>query len=337
VRGELRTAHELADQLLDLAQRQHDATLFLQVHRAQGQTLLWLGEFALARSHLAQGRALYNPQQHHGHAFLYGQDPGVACRNFEAQVLWYLGYPDQALESIHAALALSRELSDPFSLAFTLVSAAWLHQYHQEGRQTTEHAEASIALSTAQGFPFFLAMGTILRGWALTVQGQGEEGIAHLRQGLAAWQATGAEILRTFYLALLAEAYGSMGQTAKALAALAEASAIVEQRGECFYAAELHRLKGELLLQSGDYQSGVVTPHCAEVEAYFQQALAIARRQQAKSLELRAAMSLSRLWQQQGKRAEAYELLAPIYGWFTEGFDTADLQKAKTLLEELGG
>jgi TOMM system kinase/cyclase fusion protein len=337
VRGELRTAHELADQLLDLAQRQHDATLFLQVHRALGQTLLWLGEFALARSHLAQGRALYDPQQHHGHAFLYGQDPGVACLNFEAQVLWYLGYPEQALERIHEAMSLSRELSDPFSLSFTRASAAWLHQYRQEGRQTKEHAEASIVLSTEQGFPFFLAMGTILRGWALTVQGQGEEGIAHMREGLAAWQATGAEIVRTLYLALLAEAHGSMGQTAEGLAALAEALALVEKREECFYAAELHRLKGELLLQSGVNQAGVVTPHCAEVETCFQQALAIARRQQAKSLELRAAMSLSRLWRQQGRRDEAREILAPVYHWFTEGFDTADLQEAKTLLEALNG
>src|SRR5262249_14201308 len=155
---------------------------------------------------------------------------------------------------------------------------------------------------TEQGFPFFLAMGTVLRGWALTVQGQGEEGIAHMRQGLAAWQATGAEILRTFYLALLAEAHGSMGQTAEGLAALAGGSALVEQRGECFYAAELHRRKGELFLQSGGSQSGAVTLRFAEAEACFQQALTLARRQQAKALELRAAMSLARLWQQQGKR-----------------------------------
>ena len=174
--------------------------------------------------------------------------------------------------------------------------------------------------------------GTILRGWALAEQGQGEEGIAQMRQGLAACRATGAELDRPYFLALLAEAYGKVGQAEEGLQRAGRgAGGSATDSGERYCEAELYRLKGELLL------AGCPRSSSAEAEACFQQALAIARRQQAKSWELRAAMSLSRLWQQQGKRAEAHELLAPIYGWFTEGFDTADLQEAKALLEELAG
>jgi predicted ATPase len=177
----------------------------------------------------------------------------------------------------------------------------------------------------------------------LAVQGQGEAGIVHLRQGLAAWQATGSQVGRTSYLTFLAEAYGHVGQTAEGLHVLAEALACAHTTGERCYEAELYRLKGELLLQSGvqERESGVLPPEAglqrrdAEAEACFHQAIDIARRQQAKSLELRAAMSLSRLWQRQDKRDEARDLLAPIYGWFTEGFDTADLQEAKALLHAL--
>ena len=185
-----------------------------------------------------------------------------------------------------------------------------------------------IALSGEQGSAQWFARGTILRGWALAWRGQGAEGLAQMCQGLSAFRATGAEINRTYFLALLAEGYRGTGKVKEGLSVLAEALAAAHNSGERYCEAELLRLKGELLLlQSADQH--------AEAEAYFHQALAIARRQQAKSWELRAAMSLGRLWQQQGKRTEAYDLLAPIYGWFTEGFDTADLQEAKALLEEL--
>jgi len=183
-----------------------------------------------------------------------------------------------------------------------------------------------MALSTEQGFPYWLAIGTMVRGWALALQGQAEDGIAQIRQGLTAWQATGAEFVRPYFLTLLAEAYAQRGQAEEGLAVVSEALETVATTGERFYEAELHRLQGELSLQ-------LPTP-LAEAEACLQQALAVARRQQAKSLELRAAMSLSRLWQRQGKRAEAHQLLAEVYGWFTEGFDTADLQEAKALLAE---
>jgi predicted ATPase len=201
-----------------------------------------------------------------------------------------------------------------------------------------------VALCTEQGFPVWWACGTILQGWALAAQGQSRDGLAQLRQGLAAWQATGAGAETPYFLALLAEAHGKGGQPDQGLPVVAEALGMADRNAERFYEAELYRLQGELTLQkvhvAGDTcHVGTLPPVApslqAEAEAYFQQALAMARHQQAKSLELRAAMSLSRLWQQQGKRAEAYELLAPIYGWFTEGFDTADLQEAKTLLDVL--
>jgi predicted ATPase len=170
-------------------------------------------------------------------------------------------------------------------------------------------------------------MGTIFQGWALAVQGQGEEGFAQIRQGLAAYRTTGAEILLPHMLALLAEAYGQAGQPEARLAALAEALGLVDKTGERTWEAELHRLRGELLLSRANT--------IEEVEVCFRQALEIARQQQTKSLELRAAMSLSRLWQYQDKRDAARQLLSPIYDWFTEGFDTADLQEARALLEEL--
>ena len=191
-----------------------------------------------------------------------------------------------------------------------------------------EQAEAAVALSTEQGFALWAASGTILHGWALARQGQGEEGIAQIRQGIAAWRATGAALLVPYFYTLLADVCDHLGHTAEGLQALAEAHTLVEQHEERWWEAEVHRLRGVLLLR----QPG--TPP-AEAEAWLQRALDVARYQEAKSLELRAAMSLSRLWQHQGKRAEAYELLAPIYSWFTEGFDTADLQEAKALLEAL--
>jgi predicted ATPase len=184
-----------------------------------------------------------------------------------------------------------------------------------------------IAIAREQGFAQWLAQGTIFRGWALAEGGQGAEGMAEMRQGLAAHQATGAELARPHYLALLAGAYGNAGQANEGLTLLGEALAAVDARGERWCEAELYRLQGELLLERS-------AAHDVEAEACLQQALAVARRQQAKSWELRAAMSLSQLWQRQGKRAEAHQLLAEVYDWFTEGFDTADLREAKALLEE---
>lgn len=293
-----------------------------------GQTLFWLGELTQAQAYLEQGIALYEPKQHSSLAFRYGQDPGVGLRNFAAHVLWYLGYPEQALVRMEEAVSLARELLHPFSLAFALDHGAWLHRYLREGRLTQECAEADITLSREQGFAFFLAQGTIMQGWALVEQGQKEDGIAQIRQGLAALRATGLEVVRPYWLALLAETCGMEEQVEERLHALAEALGATLKNGWRLWEAELSRIKGELLLKKA-------APSEHEAETWFRQALDVARRQQAKSLELRAAMSLSRLWQGQGKRDEARKVLAEICGWFTEGFDTVDLREAKVLLDEL--
>jgi predicted ATPase len=247
------------------------------------------------------------------------------------RALWCLGAPDDALQREHETLIFARELSHPPSLAFALVYTAMLHQFRREGRTVQEHVEAVLTLSTEHGFPFWFAMATILQGWVLAAQGEAEAGIAQMRQGLSAYQAVGSALVRPYFLALQAESYGKSGQIAEGLAVLVEALAIVESTGERWWEADLHRLKGELLLA----QAGEGNPSVEAAEACFQQALTVARRQQARSLELRTAMSLARLWQGQGQHAEARQLLTSVYDWFTEGFETADLREAKGLLEAL--
>jgi predicted ATPase/DNA-binding winged helix-turn-helix (wHTH) protein/class 3 adenylate cyclase len=328
VRAELQTACELGEQLLNLAQRVQAPAVLLLAHRVLCPTLTFLGAFATAQGHLERGMTLYGLEQHSAFTSLYGQDQGVICRSWAALTLWSLGYPDQALQRSREALTLAQELAHPFSLAYAMCFAGKFCQLRREVQAAQERATAEMALCTEQGFALYLARGTILRGWTTAEQGQGAAGLGQMRQGLAAYQATGAAVFRPYYLAFLAEAHAKVGQAEDGLTALAEAFAAVHKSGERFYEAELYRLKGELLLMRSAENLG-------EAEACFQQALCIARCQQAKSWELRAAMSLARLWQCQGKSAEARQLLAPIYGWFTEGFDTADLQEAKTLLEEL--
>jgi predicted ATPase len=227
-------------------------------------------------------------------------------------------------------VTLAQQVAHPFSVGWALAATAIGHQFRREGQAVQTCAEATIALATAQGFPYWRAYGEILRGWACAHQGQVQEGREQLQQGLRAFQETGAEVFRPYFLALLAETYGTMGQPAGGLTVLTEALTLADTTGEHWYEPEFYRLKGALLLQAS-------AANDVEAQTYFQQALVVARRQQAKSLELRAAVSLSRLWQQQGKRTAAYELLAPLYGWFTEGLDTADLQEAKAVLEDLGG
>jgi predicted ATPase len=296
-----------------------------------GGACLFAGEFAPAHTHFEQSMALYDPQQHHTQSFLLGPDPAVFCRAFDAHTLWHLGYPDQARTSIEEGLGQARTLSHPFSIALALDYAAMLHQFCQDTLATQERAATAIALCTEQGFAYYRAWGTIMRGWALTMQGQDEAGITDMRQGLEALRATGAGLRLPYYLALLAEAYGQAGQPEAGLTLLAEALAVVHKTGEHWREAELYRLQGELLRRAECGVQNVAMP----AEACFQQALAIARRQHAKSLELRAAMSLVRLWQQQGKRAAARHLLAEVYDWFTEGFATTDLRQARALLKTL--
>jgi DNA-binding winged helix-turn-helix (wHTH) protein/predicted ATPase/class 3 adenylate cyclase len=341
-RAEVHTAHELAEQTLALAQqvRRPGSAIwsrapvsprrpFLWGHVMLAQTLLVLGEFPRAREHAELGMAVYEPQLHRPQVALAQQDPGVACLVNAALALWHLGYPDQALQRSQAALALAQELEHPYSRVWALSWVAILHWHRQEPQATLEQLEAAVALATEQGFVQWAAQGTILCGRVLATQGHAAEGIAQIQQGLAAYRATGSELLRPYFLALLTEAYRSAGQAEAGLTVLAEALRLVDDTGERWCQAELYRLKGELLLN-------LSAERHAEAALCLQQALDIARHQQAKSLELRATMSLARLWQQQGKSDTTYQLLAESYGWFTEGFDTADLQEVKGVLQESG-
>jgi predicted ATPase len=344
-RAELRTARELGGRLLTLAGSLQDPVLLLQAHHAMWTTSFYLGELPSAHEHTERGMALYNVQQTPSHAFLYGgHDPGACCQVMGALILWSLGYPDQALQKSHEALNLARELSHPYSLANTLACSAIFHQLRREAHLTQRRAEAAVTLSTEQGFPFWLAWGSVLQGWALAEQGQREEGVAQIRQGLAAYRAIGGEMMRSQFLALLAEVHGKMGQADEGLMDLAEALAAVDKTGERRWEAELYRLKGELTLQKfqasnskvsiTESESLTANLQC-EAEAWFLKAVEIAHKQQAKSLELRATTSLARLLAKQGPRDKARTMLADIYNWFTEGFDTADLRDAKALLDEL--
>ena len=285
----------------------------------------------------------------------------MATLPFYGMSLVLLGYPDRGLRKSREALTLAREQAHANSIAFASFSTAYVHCLRREHEEAREQADALITLTTEQGLPFWLAVGTMARGYALVEQGDGEAGIAHIRQGLAAFRASRGEQTKTYSLAWLAQAYGKGGQVKEGLAVLAEALEFVDRTEERYYEAELYRLKGELTLQKSrvqgpesgvkkrresriaNRQSKIPSPQPlalstqaeAEAEGCFHKAIEVAQHQQAKSLELRATMSLARLWQRQDKKDDARQMLAAIYGWFTEGFDTKDLQEAKALLQEL--
>jgi predicted ATPase/class 3 adenylate cyclase len=328
-RGNLRAGRELAEELLNLAQRQQDAALVLQAHHAQWATLLELGEFGSALEHIEQGIALYNRQEHHTQAFLFGgHDLCVCGQGHAALALWSLGFPDQALDRAGDGLTLAEELSHPVSLAHALRYALMVHLCRREALAMQEPAETLLALASEQNFADYSGLGMFMQGWAQTQRGQNEAGFAVMRQGLASRRATGRKREESNLIAVLAEALGKTGSAEEGLRSLNQALAVGADSGMAFWEAELHRLTGELLLCRSAGSR-------AEAEASYNQAIAVARRQQAKSLELRAATSLARLWQGQRKHAEARELLEPVYDWFTEGFDTPDLIAAKELLNAL--
>ena len=365
VRGRLQTARALLRHALRCAPGAPTTADHGQAHVMLGSIAFFLGEFATARAHLEQGLTLYAPP-----SYLRGS----ASRSFRlirlAEVLWHLGYHDQAHQCRDEALGLTHAVAVPADAAATLIFAAMLHRYRREPQHTLVCAEHALALYhdqdptsrltpargprigrsfgafTAEDPTLRLTQARILRGWALVMQGQGETGLVQLHEGIMAYRTSGAILAVARYLVILAEVQGHLGDPAQGLQVLAEARAVLAASEERDQEAELYRLQGDLLVQCATWRpashvmsrpSRQPSPQRDTAEACFRHALAIARQQGAKSLELRAAMSLSRLWQQQGKQAEARELLAPIYGWFTEGFDTADLQEAKTLLEELGG
>jgi predicted ATPase len=337
VRGDHRTAHQLAQEFLQLAQQHQDPAIIV-AHRCVGWCFC-MGELVAARPHFEQIAALYNPQQHHPMTFQYAQDPGSTGLSVGALDLWLLGYPEQARRWSDRAVMLAREAAYAYSLAISLAFSFWFHYFCQERTVAQERAEEVIAIATKQGLALTLAGGMIMQGWALAQQGQGEAGIAQIREGLAAFRATGAEHFLTIELTMLAEAYDAVGEPAAGLDVLAEAVAQVETTEERFWEAEIYRLKGELLLtaQGAGLSRGAVEgmQDAESPEECFLKAIEIARRQEGKSLELRATVSLGRLWQRQGKKDEARHMLADIYGWFTEGFDMIDLRQARALLDEL--
>ena len=331
-RAEHGAARELAEHCLRLAESTKETVMLVEAHHALGVTLTALAEFAPALEHLDYVIAHHDPMR--PGSLDFGQDPKVVCFSQSAWTLWIQGYRDQALKRHDEAIALARKLSHPYSLAAALSFGAMIHQLRRDAQSTEELAEAAIKLSREHEFAYWMPWGSVMRGWAMTQRGQVGEGIVQIRDGVAAFRATGAEVMVPYFLGLLAEAYGKAGQAKEGLSVLDEAQAVVNRGKERWWEAELYRLKGELTLnQSGVPGSSSETQKIAQ--KYFCEALNVATRQSAKSLELRAAVSLGRLWQRQGKGTDAHRLLAEIDKWFVEGFETADLLEAKTLLKEM--
>jgi DNA-binding winged helix-turn-helix (wHTH) protein/tetratricopeptide (TPR) repeat protein len=340
-RAELHTARDMAEQLLQLGQGTQDPAALGSAHHGLGQILYHMGEFFSAKEHCEQALALFTHQLlTFPDAIRSVQDGRVLSLGYMAFSLWHLGYPDQALQKTHEALALARELSHPFTMASALHFAAVVHWCRGEKVLAQERNEEMLALSVEQGFPPFVAGGNFAKHALLLEQGKiaVDEGIAQMRRSLDTYRATGVHIGLPQILTMMAMAEGAVGQVDEGFALLAEAQDVAARTGECRHESALSLLKGSLLLgqEHQDRDAGDLGRKTAEAEAHSRHAIAVARRQQAKSLELQAVMSLSRLWQQQGKRDEARELLVEVVGWFSEGFDTGDLKAAKALLEALG-
>jgi predicted ATPase len=322
------TAHKLGEDALDLAEQAGDPLLVAAAHWCIGCTLAALGQFATARSHLQKVISFYVPQEHHRlFVTLRGSDVGVSALAHDACCLWCLGYPDQALQRSRDALALAQQLDHGLSRADVICYGGCLFNHmFRDVRALKRDAEELMRLSKGMGFKAFGATGRCYRGEALFRSGRVLEGIGQMREGLAVRQSRGIRCHVSGILAALAEALVKTGRPEEGLATLVEALALVEETDERYWEADLRRLKGDLLLRQGAE---------ANAEASLHEAIAVAQRQGARSWELRATTSLARLWQKQGKRREARRMLAEVYDWFTEGFDTRDLKEARALLEEL--
>jgi predicted ATPase len=324
VRSHFLAAFEIGQQLLVLAQKANDSSLLLQAHQALGDTSYELGQFQLARTHLEATLALCGRERLKS----VGVDMEVVARSYLSRTLWFLGYPRRALEMSREAVTLAQKLNDPFSLVFAEQFLGALHQLRREIPDYKRESEGVIKICTEHGFSYWLAHGTIYLGEAIAQQGQGDEALALINQGIAAAAATGAEVDRVDFLRPLAAAYSAMNRVDDALDTLSRTLEIGRQYQDLYLEADVYRLKGELLLRQGDCGT-------EEANACFQRGIEIARAQSAKSLELRATTSLARLLPDTNRSDEACTMLAEIYNWFTEGFDTADLQDAKALLDEL--
>jgi predicted ATPase len=325
IQAQLRLADELSQQFFRLASHQHDVPLVQEGYMDLGLLAFYRGDPVTAWANLEQSLRLRDTPRLSTLLFSNGHESGVRHGFYGAIVLWLLGYADQAQQWRQEELARVQQLEHTPSLASTQLFAAVLSQHRRDVAATQTYAEAMLALATAQGFGHRIAQGRIMRGWALAMQGDAATGVAHIQQGLRAVQSTGQKLYYPYHLALLAEAYGQVGQPEAGLTCLAEALTLVEATEERWWKAELYRLKGGLLLR-------LPLPDIPQATACLHQALDVARHQQAKALELRAALSLSRLWQQQGMRDQARQSLTEVYSWFTEGFETADLQEARMWL-----
>jgi predicted ATPase len=328
LRGDYGKGLELAEELLSLAEEQNEPELLLQAHEALSTTLFYLGEFRLTLEHARKGSELYNAVDDPSGSFRLIQDPGVLLLVYESFALGLLGHLDQSRQKMQEALGLAEQRAHPHTVAVVLSHANFLHMMLREPNPALENAERMVSFASEHGFSQWLAAAHINRGWALAQQGSHELGIPLMLKGKEEWEATGAELAVPFWNTMVAEAFGRIGRIEEGLRLVDAASALTERNDERWAEAWLDQIKGELL-------RALDSEHQAEAEDCFQHAIAVARGQQAKWWELRAAMSLSRLWQRQGKKDEARELLAEIYGWFTEGFDHAVLKEAKALLGEL--
>lgn len=327
IRAELEETHAIGKRLMELAHTTQDTDLLLEAHRALGVTLYHLADFQAAQSAVEAGIALYDLKAHHHHPFLYGRDPAVSCYNYLIHSLWMLGYPDQALAKIHEFLHLSREIEHPYSVAYALEYGVTIgYQLRREVAEARRWVEEGLDIARRHGFAFVTAHGMIIRGWAIAQQEDPQAGLAEMHRGLEAWYATGARAHLPYFSCLLADVHMQLGDVDTALSVVTDGLASAASTQEQYAEAELYRLRGELLHNRN------IPDAAADA---FTTALAVARQQGARSLELRAAASFARLRQHQGRHLEAREMLAPIYHWFSEGFDTPDLVEAQSLLNGL--
>jgi predicted ATPase len=327
VRGDTDQSYEAARQLISVAKRTGNQDLLLAAYPPLGEALFAKAQFTEAVDALEQGTALYDHDRHHNQANIYGLDPAVACSCWCAWCLWLLGSPDKALERVHRAVSISREVSHFPSQIFALSYLAIVHQLRREPFEAGENATRALALAAEHGMTLWLGWSKLPLAWAHgTRSGWEERRVGELTDAWNTFESTGANWSKTYFLACLAEAHGRMGDPSKSLRAAEEGLQVASQTGEHFYEAELHRLKGESLTLAVDLTAG---------ETEFRHAIYVAHSQHARSWELRATVSLARLLAEQGRRDEARAILSEIYNWFTEGFDTADLKDAKALLDEL--
>jgi predicted ATPase len=326
--GAIAAGLEHAANFLSIAQSQPSSGPLLVGHRILAQSLMYSGDYRAALAHFETAASLYRPDEHRDSAFHYGQDIGISAFVVLSWALWHRGYPDQSARAADRSLSYSRQLGHAHTLALALALAGMAAVFARDVATVYAYGNDCVAVASEHGFALWAALGRVLQGWAGAQRGEATTEIARIRDGLTAYEATGARLSAPLYLALLADALARAGKIEEALAALDDALAKAAASGARGWDAEIHRLRGEL-------SGRLPYPDPAKAEESFRTALAIAREQGTRGYELRAATSLARLWREHGRREEAHDLLAPVHGWFTEGFDTADLKDAKALLEEL--